>query len=71
MPADHLRDALLRAQFPFAGAARNAGIAAWSLVVAELETDARIRSIMVPVAGKRMKHYEYVATVLTASPARG
>ena len=69
VPADHLRDALVRARCPLAGARRDLATGAWRLVQASLESDARIRSVMLQVAGKRMKHYEYVAAI-RASPAR-
>jgi len=68
VPCDHLRDALIRARWPLAGARRRAALKAWAIVVRELDSDARIRAVNVQVAGRRMKHFEYVALVRTASP---
>ena len=68
MPCDHLRDALIRARWPLAGAKRRAALKAWAIVIRELDSDARIRSVNVQVAGRRMKHFEYVARVRTATP---
>ena len=69
VPADHLRDCLIRSLCPLAGPKRRAATRAWKLVLAELDTDARIRAVNAPVAGKRMKVYEFVAS-LRASPQR-
>ena len=68
VPCDHLRDALIRARWPLAGAKRRAALKAWAIVVRELDSDARIRAVNVQVAGRRMKHFEYVARVRTATP---
>ena len=65
VPCDHLRDALIRARWPLAGAKRRAALKAWAIVIRELDSDARIRSVNVQVAGRRMKHFEYVARVRT------
>ena len=68
VPCDHLRDALIRARWPLAGAKRRAALKAWAIVIRELDSDARIRAVNVQVAGRRMKHFEYVARVRTATP---
>ena len=68
VPCDHLRDALIRARWPLAGAKRRAALKACAIVIRELDSDARIRSVNVQVAGRRMKHFEYVARVRTATP---